>query len=75
MSRGSRAVIEKLSAMQMVDVVLPTTDGGVLILPRYTQPEKEHQLLLQQLHLVLPAQPSSRISPQCQALATEVPAV
>ena len=71
----SRAVIEKLSAIQMVDVVLPTTDGRVLILPRYTQPEKEHQLLLQQLHLVLPAQPSPRILPQCQALATEVPAV
>jgi hypothetical protein len=71
----SRAVIEKLSAIQMVDVVLPTTDGRVLILPRYTQAEKEHQLLLQQLHLVLPAQPSPRILPQCQALATEVPAV
>lgn len=33
-----RAVLEKLCAMQMVDVHLPTTDGHHLILPRYTQP-------------------------------------
>jgi hypothetical protein len=70
----SRAVIEKLCAIQMVDVVLPTTDGRVLVLPRYTQPEKDHQLLLQQLHLVLPAQPPPRIS-QRQSLAAEVSAV
>lgn len=60
----SRAVIEKMSVLQMVDVYLPTTDGRVLILPRYTHPEKDHQLLLQQLHLVLPAQPPPRISSQ-----------
>jgi hypothetical protein len=70
----SRAVIEKLSAIQMVDVVLPTTDGRVLVLPRYTQPEKDHQLLLQQLHLVLPAQPPPRIS-QRPSRAAEVSAV
>ena len=35
----SRAVIEKMSSIQMVDVYLPTTDGRLLILPRYTQPE------------------------------------
>jgi transposase len=58
----SRAVIEKMSAIQMVDVHLPTTDGRLLILPRYTQLEKEHQLLLQRLHLVLPSQPPPRIS-------------
>jgi transposase len=60
----SRAVIEKMSAIQMVDVCLPTTDGRLLILPRYTQPEKDHQLLLQQLHLVLPPQPPPRICSQ-----------
>ena len=37
----SRAVIEKVSALQMVDVCLPTTDGRLLILPRYTQPEED----------------------------------
>lgn len=71
----SRAVIEKLSAIQMVDVVVPTTDGRVLILPRYTQPENDHQLLLQQLHLVLPAQPPPRISSQSESPATEVSAM
>ena len=64
----SRAVIEKLAAIQMVDVHLPTTDGRLLILPRYTQPEKGHRLLLQRLHLVLPAQPPPRISQPDQNL-------
>ena len=57
----SRAVVEKLSAMQMVDVHLPTTDGRHIVLPRYTQPERDQQFLLQQLKLGLPAQPSPRI--------------
>ena len=35
----SRAVIEKMTAIQMIDVHLPTTDGRMLILSRYTQPE------------------------------------
>ena len=58
----SRAVIEKMCAIQMIDVHLPTTDGRLLILSRYTQPEPDHQLLLQRLHLTLPAQPPPRIS-------------
>jgi hypothetical protein len=53
----ARAVLEKMSALQMVDVRVPTTDGRLLILPRYTQPEKEHRMLLHELHLQLPAQP------------------
>jgi hypothetical protein len=58
----SRAVIEKMSAIQMIDVHLPTTDGRLLVLSRYTQPEPDHQLLLQRLHLTLPAQPPPKIS-------------
>jgi len=58
----SRAVIEKFSSMQMVDVVVPTINGQVLILPRYTQPERDQQLLLRKLHLRLPDQPPPRIS-------------
>ena len=58
----SRAVIEKMMAIQMVDVCLPTTDGRLLILPRYTQPEPDQQLLLQRLHLLLPPQPLPRLS-------------
>ena len=57
-----RAVLEKFATIQMVDVHLPTTDGRHLVLPRYTQPNKDHQLLLQQLKLRLPAQPPPRIS-------------
>ncbi len=47
--------------MQMIDVHLPTTDGRNLILPRYTQPGKDLQLLLHQLNFVLPDQPPPRI--------------
>jgi Transposase DDE domain len=56
-----RAALEKLAPMQMVDVRVPTTDGRVLILPRYTQPEPDQQLLLSQLKLTLPDQPPPRI--------------
>ena len=59
-----RAVLEKFAAMQMVDVHLPTTDGRHLILSRYTQPEKDLQLLLDQLKLSLPAQPPPKITRQ-----------
>lgn len=64
-----RAVLEKFAAMQMVDVQLPTTDGRQLILPRYTQPEKDQQLLLSQLQLRLPEQPPPRISSAQQVLS------
>ena len=58
----ARSVLEKFAAVQMVDVHLPTTDGKHVILPRYTQPEKELQLLLHQLRLTLPEQPPPRIT-------------
>ena len=57
-----RAVLEKFSAMQMVDVHLPTTDGRTLILTRYTEPEKDQQILLQRLRLELPPQPPPKIT-------------
>lgn len=56
-----RAILEKFKTMQMIDVHLPTTDGRNLILPRYTQPGKDLQLLFHQLNLVLPDQPPSRL--------------
>jgi transposase len=67
-----RAALEKFAVMQMVDVHLPITDGRHLILPRYTQPEKDQQLLLQQLKLQLPEQPPPRIT--VNATATAKPA-
>jgi transposase len=57
-----RTVLEKFAAVQMIDVHLPTTDGRHVILPRYTQPEKELQVLLDQLKLTLPEQPPPRIT-------------
>ena len=57
-----RAAIENLAAIAMVDVHLPTTDGRQLVLSRYTQPEPEQQILLDQLRLELPPKPPPRIS-------------
>lgn len=57
-----RAILEKFSAMQMVDVHLPTTDRRLLVLPRYTQPDPDQRLLLAQLKLPLPDQPPPRIA-------------
>jgi len=57
-----RSVLEKFAAVQMIDVHLPTTDGRQVILPRYTQPEKELQVLLDQMKLDLPEQPPPRIT-------------
>ena len=57
-----RSVLEKFSAVQMIDVHLPTTDGRKVILSRYTQPEPELQILLKQLRLSLPNQPPPRVT-------------
>jgi hypothetical protein len=57
-----RAVFEKMAAIQMVDVHLPTTDGREIVLPRYTQPEKDQQIILQQLKLTLPDQPTPKLA-------------
>jgi transposase len=57
-----REVIAKFKAIQMVDVHIPTTDGRELLLSRYTQPEAEHRMLLQQLRLRLPEQPPPKIA-------------
>jgi transposase len=64
-----RAVLEKFSAMQMIDVHLPTSDGRTIILSRYTQPEADLQLLLKELKLELPDQPPPKITASGQ-LAT-----
>jgi len=57
-----REVIAKFKTMQMVDVHIPTTDARELLLSRYTQPEAEHRMLLQQLRLRLPKQPPPKIT-------------
>ena len=62
------AVMEKLATIQMIDVWIPTLDGRWLILPRYTQPEKDTKILLQKLKLELPTQPPPRITAHLAAL-------
>jgi hypothetical protein len=57
-----RSVLEKFGAVQMIDVHLPTTDGREVIMPRYTQPERELKILLKQLRLSLPNQPPPRVT-------------
>jgi transposase len=57
-----RAVLEKFAAMEMVDVHFPTTDGRKLIFRRYTKPEKDQAILLQQLKLELPPQAPPQIT-------------
>lgn len=57
-----RAVLEKLAAIQMLDVSFPTTDGRSLTMPRYTEPDADVALLLHQLKLTLPNQPPPRIA-------------
>jgi transposase len=59
-----RAVLDKLKAIQMVDVELPTTDGRHIVLARTTQPNRDQQLLLHRLKLTLPPQPPPRITAQ-----------
>ena len=57
-----RAVIEKLAAIQMIDVELPTADGRTVLLTRHTEPETDPLLLLQRLKLELAAQPAPKIT-------------
>ena len=66
----ARSALEKFAAVQMIDVHLPTTDGRELLLTRYTQPEPELQLLIQQLKLQLPPQPPPKITTAAVARAT-----
>lgn len=56
-----RVVLEKLAGLQMLDVVIPTTDGRELRLCRRTEPDHDIALLLDRLGRTLPAQPPPKI--------------
>jgi transposase len=58
---SSQAVMEKLATIQMIDVWIPTRDHRWLVMPRYTQPSQEVQILLDKLRMELPKQPPPRI--------------
>ena len=57
-----RQIIANLKTIKMVDVVMPTTDGRVVTLPRYIEPKDDVSLLLNRLGLTLPDQPPPKIS-------------
>jgi transposase len=57
----SDAILKKLSSIQMIDVHLPTTDGRHIVMCRYTQTDKDVDLLLAHLGLSLPEQPPPKV--------------
>ena len=57
-----RSAIEKLAAIQMMDVHFPTTDGRRLVFARYTEPEPDQQLVIDALGWKLPPQAPPRIT-------------
>jgi len=63
-----RSMLEKFAAIQMLDVHFPTTDGRELVFARYTQPEKDHKMLLSQLGWQLPPQSPPRITQKGELL-------
>ncbi len=69
----SRAVLDKLAAVQMLDVHFPTTDKRTLILSRHTELTAEQKLIVKQLTLDLPPQPLPRIT--SSERATQIPAL
>jgi len=73
-----RAALESLSMIQMLEVHVPTSDGRVLVMPRYTEPEAEQTLILQALGLSLPPQSPPRIrhgNPELPAASPPAPAL
>ncbi len=50
-------MLEKFSAVRMLDARLPITHDRDLVLPRYTEPDEGLQLLLMRVKLALPNQP------------------
>jgi transposase len=63
-----RSLLDKFAAIQMLNVHFPTTDGRELVFCRYTQPEKDHKMLLAQLGWELPPQSPPRITQKGQLM-------
>jgi transposase len=70
-----RAVLDKLAAVQMLDVQFPTTDGRTLVMSRYTELNADQKLLLERLKLSLPPQPPPRITAAGKMHPAPVPAL
>ena len=54
-------VLDKLGSIMMIDVRIPTTDGRMLEMRRYSQPEVEQKIILDKLKMALPKQPPPKI--------------
>lgn len=67
----ARSALESLAAIQLLDVHFPTTDGRELIFTRYTQPEPQQQLILEQLNWTLPPQAPPKITRNDALTATQ----
>ena len=57
----ARDVLDKLSAIVMIDVQIPTTDGRILEMRRHSQPELEQRIILDKLKINLPKQPPPKV--------------
>ena len=71
----ARAVLDKLAAVQMLDMQFPTTDGRTLVMSRYTELGAEQKLLVKQLKLDLPPQPPPRITAPANIVPVQTPAL
>jgi hypothetical protein len=68
----ARSALEKFTAVQMIDVHLPTTEEREIMFTRYTHSEPELQLLIKQLKLRLPPQPPAKITTTAIIQATRL---
>jgi transposase len=57
----ARDVLDKLGTIMMIDVRIPTADGRIFEMRRYSQPEIEHRIILDKLKIDLPAQPPPKV--------------
>ena len=58
-----RVVFEKLATVQLLDVIVPTTEGRELVMVRRTEPSRDMKLLVERLGWRLPEQPPPRLRP------------
>lgn len=56
-----REVLKIFAGIKMVDVHIPVTDGRELVMPRFTEPDTQQEMVLDTLNLKLPNQPPPRI--------------
>ena len=57
----ARDVLDKVGTIMMIDVRIPTADGRMLEMRRYSQPEIEQRIILDKLKIDLPAQPPPKV--------------